>query len=255
MNEFPPSELKYKLASARLQKQYLARLNLWRSCVLIGWTLGIGLVANLPYWKIEHQTQIKIEGSKLVSEQTVYEALDFAYPQFVWIVNGIDLTRKIESIPSIEMAQVNRQALPPQIKIALEEKIPVAVAASQGKIGFLDEQGEWIDREFYANMNDRTLPNLKVIDYKIQFKQVWNKIYQLISLYPELQIEEVYFERSGNLFINTKIGRVFLGSERSLLEQQFKIMAQLKNLPEQLERSEIAYIDLSNPQSNLIHKY
>ena len=255
MSAFPPPHLKYRLALAKVRQRRLARRALWRSCVLIGCTLGIGLAANLPHSKIEHQTQIEIEGTKLVSEDTIYTALDIAYPQFFWMVNGIDWTQKIESIPSIEAAQVNRQALPPRIKISLQEKIPVAVATSQGTIGFIDRHGDWIPQEFYAAINDRTLPKLKVIDYNLQAKQTWNKIYQLINLYPELQINEVSFERSGNLFVNSKIGKVFLGSETSLLERQFKVLARLQNLPQHLKHSEIDYIDLSNPESNLIHKY
>lgn len=255
MSGLPPSQLKYKLALAKVQKHHLARLALWRSCVLIGCTLGIGLAANLPYSKIEHQTQVEIEGTKLVSEDAIYTALDLAYPQFIWMLNGINLTQKIESIPSIEAAKVNRQALPPRIKISLQEKVPVAVATSQGKIGFIDRRGDWIASKFYAKISDRTLPKLKVIDYSIQSQQTWNKIYQLINLYPELKIDEVYFKDSGNLFVNTKIGRVFLGSETSLMERQFEVLARLENLPEHLDRSEINYIDLSNPESNLIHKY
>ncbi len=256
MSAFPPPQLQYKLALVKLQQNRLARISLWRSCWIIICTMGLGLAATLPYWRIKHQSQIQIDGEKLVSQNTIYAALNFTYPQFIWTVNGIDLTQKIESLPSVEVAKVNKQILPPQITISLQEKAPVALATFQGKVGFLDSQGEWIAQEFYSNINDNyLLPKLKVTDYKTTLRTTWSKIYQLISLYPELEIDEVHWNQSNSLFLNTKIGQVFLGSELSRLEQQFKIMAKLKNLPAYLESSQIDYIDLSNPDVFLIQKY
>lgn len=255
MKPFPPPKLKYQLASAKTQNYRLARLALWRSCFIIGCALGIGLAANLPLWKIEDRSQIKIDGERLVSEETIHNALNFSYPQLVWMISGLNLTRKIESIPSIESARVNRQLIPPQITISLRERTPVAVATFAGKIGFINASGEWIDRKFYANMSDSFLPKLKVIDYKIQFQNRWSKIYQLITLYPELQINEVQFHQAGNVFLNTKIGRVFLGAKFAYLERQFETIARLENLPKHLDRSQIDYLDLSDPKTILIQKY
>ena len=255
MKTFPPSQLKYQLASIKIQNRRLARIALWRSTFLIGCALGIGLVANLPIWKINGRSQIKIDGSQLVSEETVYNALKIAYPQLVWTVDGLALTRQVEAIPAIEFATANRQLVPPQITISLQEKNPVAVATSEGKIGFLNSAGEWIDRKFYANIDDSSLPKLKVINYQTQFRDRWQQIYQLITLYPELQINELQLQQSGNVFLNTKLGRVFLGAKPSHIKRQFEIMARLENLPEQLDPSEIAYLDLSNPEAALIQKY
>ncbi|MBE9046426.1 FtsQ-type POTRA domain-containing protein [Pleurocapsales cyanobacterium LEGE 10410] len=256
MSAFPPPELQHKLTLAKLQKHRLDRISLWRSCFLIACTMGLGFVAALPYWQIKQQKQIQISGRKLVSQDTVYHALSFTYPQFIWTVNGLKLTQKIESIPSVAAAEISRQILPPVITVSLQEKTPVAVAVSQGKVGFLDVHGEWIDREFYGDIDaDYSLPKIRVINYQAQYQSIWSKIYQLILLYPELEIDEVEWNQSSNLFVQTKIGRVFLGTDVSRLKQQFVIMAKLQNLPAYLERSEIAYIDLSNPDLSLIQRY
>lgn len=218
--------------------------------------MSLGLLATLPNWQIKQQNQIKINGEKLVSENTIYRTLKFSYPQFIWTVNGLNLEQKIETIPSIAVAKINRRIMPPSIIISLQEKKPVAVATFQEQVGFLDAQGEWISLNFYDNINsDHPLPKLKVINYERQFRTAWSKIYQLISLYPDLKISEVHWDQFGGLFIQTKIGQFFLGSELSRLEQQFKIMTKLKNLPNHLESSEIAYIDLSNSNVNLIQRY
>ncbi|MDJ0573208.1 MAG: FtsQ-type POTRA domain-containing protein [Pleurocapsa sp. MO_192.B19] len=256
MSAFPPPKLKYKLALVNIQEQRLLRIAFWRSCLVMLCAVSLCLMTTSSYWQIKDRSQIQISGEKLASKNTVYTALNFAYPQFIWTVNGLDLTQKIESIPSIATAKLNKQLIPPALIISLQEKVPVALASSQGKVGFLDSEGEWIAQEFYANIDvDFSLPKLKVINYQPQYQQFWNSIYQLISLYPELQINQLQWNQAGNLFLYTKLGKVFLGSDLSRLKEQFKIMLKLQNLPNYLERSQVAYIDLSNPDLNLIQKY
>lgn len=256
MGEFPPPQLQYKLALIKVQKQRLDKISLWRSCLIITLAMSLGWAATLPYWRIKDPSQIKIIGKKLVGEDSVRNAIDFEYPQFIGAVNGLDISRRIESIPSIAVAKVNKQIIPPHLIISLQEKEPVAIATSEGQVGFLNAEGEWISRQFYTDINSTTsLPDLKVINYPSENRNQWHQIYQLISLYPELKINEIEWQKTGGLFVQTKIGKVFLGFDSSRLEQQFKTMVKLDNLPSYFETSEIAYIDLSNPKVKLIQKY
>ena len=256
MSPFPPSKLQYKLTVIELQERRLSRIALWRSCFTIGCVLGLGLLTTLPYWKIKHRSQIHLTGEKLVNTNNIYTALDFTYPQFIWRIDGFDLTQKIESIPAIEAARIDRQIIPPKLTIHIQERVPVAIATLGEEVGFIDVGGAWIPQDLYANIEDDfTLPQLTVLNYQTQYQQSWQKIYQLISLYPELNINEVQWNYAGNLFVQTKIGRVFLGTDSSRLEQQFKIMSKLQNLPKHIDRRKIAYVDLSNPKLNLIQKY
>jgi len=256
MSVFPPPQLQYKLALVKLQQHRLTRLSLWRACFMVGCATGLGLLATVPNSQIESQSQIVINGEQLVSENTIRQALKFSYPQFIWSVNGIELARRIESIPSVAAVKVSKQIIPPTIAISLQEKTPVALATSQGQVGFLSQSGEWIEQKFYDNTDlDLPLPKLKVINYQSQFSSIWSKIYQLNLLYPELKITEVHWREGDGIFLKTKIGEVFLGSKSSRLEQQFKIISKLKNLSAQVDTEEIAYIDLSNPGVNLIQKY
>ena len=256
MGVFPPPQIQEKLALVKVQKQRSDKISLWRSSLIITLAMSLGWAATLPYWKIKHPNQIKIGGKKLVNEDTIRTAIDFDYPQFIGTVNGLDITRRIESIPSIAVAKVNKQIIPPNLIISLQEKEPVAIATSEGRVGFLNAEGEWISRQFYTNVDSKSsLPDLKVTNYRSSYQQQWHQIYQLISLYPELKINEMQWQKSGGLLVQTKIGKVFLGSDSSRLEQQFKTMVELDNLPSQLQSSEIAYIDLSNPKVKLIQKY
>lgn len=256
MSSFPPPKLQYKLAVIDIQEARLSRIALWRSCLVVSCALSLGLIATLPYWKIQHQSQIYLSGNKLVGKNPLYTALEFTYPQSIWSINSVKLTQKIESIPAIKVARIDKQIVPPKLTIHLQERIPVAIATSLGKVGFLDIDGEWIPQKLYENTShDFSLPKLAVLNYQPQYRQSWKNIYQLISLYPELKISEIQWNNSGSLFVQTNLGRVFLGSDSSILEQQFKIMSRLQNLPEYIEQRKIAYIDLSNPQLTLIQKY
>lgn len=256
MSTFPPPQLRYKLSLIKLQQQRLTRLSLWRACFMVCCATGLSLAATLPNSQIKKRSQIQVNGEQLVSEAAIHRALKFTYPQFIWSINGIDLGQKIESIPSVKAVKISKQLIPPQLVITLQEKTPVALATSQGEVGFLSSEGEWIAQKFYDNTNlDLPLPKLKVINYQPGYRSAWSEIYQLNLAYPELKLTQIHWRSGGGIFVQTKIGQVFLGSETSRLAQQFKTISKLENLAAQVDVAEIAYIDLSNPGVNLIQRY
>ncbi len=272
MTPFPPPKLQYKLAIVDIQQHRQSRLALWRSCFMVGCIFSLGLLTASPFWKIKERSQIQIDGNRLVGQQTVHDTLDLTYPQLIWTIGVTDLTQRVESIPSVEMANINRQIIPPKIIVSLQERIPQAIATFEGKVGFLDTDGEWVAQEFYTNIdrqidnslseqksdrfnNKFILPKLIVHNYQYRYRKSWIALYRLISLYPELKINKVQWNQSGNLFLQTKIGKVSLGTNPSRLEKQFEIMLKLQNLSDRVDRNKIAYIDLSNPDVNLIQKY
>ena len=263
MTSFPPPKLQYKLAVIDIQKHRQLKIALWRSCFMLGCILGLGFLSDSSLWKIEDISQVRFDGNRLVAPQTIHDALNFTYPQLIWKIEAEDLAQKVESIPSVEAASVNRQIVPPRLIVSLQERIPVAIATSQERMGFLDINGEWIEQEFYTNIDDAravdfNLPKLIVHNYQSSHRQSWIDLYRLISLYPELKINKVQWNHSGNLFLQTKIGKVALGikgTNSSRLEKQFEIMLKLQNLNDRINRDRIAYIDLSNPNVNVIQRY
>ena len=256
MTPFPPPKLQYKLAVIEIQERRLSRIALWRSCLIITCILSLGFLSALPLWKIKDRSQITIDSKKLVEKETVHDVLNFPYPQLIWTVDVSKLAQKVESIPSVEAASINRQIIPPRLIISLQERVPAAIATSAGKMGFLDIHGQWIAQESYTNIDrDFALPKLMVHNYQPNYRQSWIMLYKLISVYPELKINEVRWNHSGNLFLQTKIGRVSLGINSSRLEKQFEIMLKLQNLGDRVDGNQIAYIDLSNPNVNLIQRY
>ncbi len=249
-------QLQRKLSRLQQQNQKYLFLALWRSLIVTSLAGGLLWMISLPYWQIAHKSQIQIEGDRLVSENTIHSLINFSYPQFIWTIHSQKLVQKLESTPAILAARVTKQIMPPRLTISLQERNPVALALSQGKVGFLDEKGNWIEEQFYGEINSGfPLPKLKVVNFQPYHRNSWVEIYRFLQIYSTVKVDEVIWDRANNLFLKTEIGTVYFGSNLSHLEKKFKVLVRLKNLPTYLERSKIAYIDLSDPDFNLIQKY
>lgn len=256
MASFPPPQLQYKLSVINLQKERQSKIALWRSGLIISCALSLGFLLTSPWWKVKERSQIQINGNHLVEAKTIHDALGFDYPRLVWTIKINSMTQKLESIPSIAAANINRQVIPPKLLISVEERIPQAIATVEGTMGFLDADGQWIPQQFYTDIeNNFNLPKLIVNNYQPSYRKSWIDLYKLISLYPELKVNQVQWNQSGNLFLQTKIGKVVLGTNPSRLEKQFETMLKLQNLSDRVDHDRVAHIDLSNPDINLIQKY
>jgi cell division protein FtsQ len=256
MTARPVSGLKQRVSLLERKKRRILYRDLWRSGFVTFFTTGLLLMASLPYWQIQQRFQVQIEGNKLVSKDTIYAILGLTKSQYIWNIPNQILAKKIETMASIEAAKVSKQIFPPRLIVLVKERQPVALASSIGKVGLLDSQGVWIPLDLY----DRTqpgfkFPRLKVVNFKSEDRSGWSQIYRLISLYSAIKVDEVRWDGSANLFLKTEIGTIYLGSDLSKLPQQFKTLARLKNLPNYLEIGNVDYIDLSNPDFELIQKY
>ncbi len=249
-------KLQQKLHKLKQQRQKYLRRSLWRSAIAISCVTSLLTLASLPYWQVKQKSQLDIEGESLIAEDTIHAWLNFAYPQYIWSIPSQKLAQKLESTPSIAAAKITKQILPPRLTVTIQERVPVAIASSAGEVGFLDREGNWIPQKYYGELSANSiLPTLKVVNFQPQERNYWIEIYRLMSLYSTIKITEISWNRSNGLFLKTEIGLVYLGSNRERLAKQFEAMASLKNLPDHFERSKIAYIDLSNPDLNLIQKY
>ena len=256
MSLSPTPKLQQKLFLLKKQKKQQLFYALWRSLLISSLATTLFWLASLPYWQIKHKSQVKIIGNHTVTKDTIYSLLALSYPQFIWSIPTKKLSQTLESAPPILTARVNRQIFPPIITISLQEKVPVAVALSEGKVGFLDAQGSWIPRRFYQNTTDNSsLLALKVTNFKPEYAPYWAELYELINLYSDIDITEVIWQDSENLRLKTELGMIYLGSPRFRLKDKFITLASLQNLPTYLNPAHIDHIDLSNPDVRLIEKH
>jgi cell division protein FtsQ len=163
----------------------------------------------------------------------------------------------LESTGPIEQAIITRNLFPPSLILDVRERKPVAIAIipQQAKaanksenVGFLDEQGVWMPRSSYNETQDKNqFPSLKIIGDLQQYKTNWPEFYQTL-MRSNVKINEVNWQNPNNVILKTEIGTVHLGAYGSVFPEQLIVLARLKDLPKQVNPSEIAYIDLTNPQ-------
>lgn len=226
----------------------------WRAFVSSCLALSLFLLIILPKWLIADNSQIQIVGNQLVSNQTIYELLSLSYPRSIWQIPTHQLSENLQLTPPIVAAKITRQLLPPRLIVALQERIPVALAVKEGKVGFLDKQGIWVAKSFYQNLQQSSRsPSLKVIGFSEQYRSQWQELYHLITN-QSIQFFEVNWQDPNNLIVKTELGTVYLGSCSSELLKKFTVLDRLRDLPKRFNTSEIVYIDISNPDSPVIQR-
>ena len=258
MSAFYDSKLQQKLSLLQQQNRKRVQISLWR-CLLVGGlvTSGFAMMVS-PYWKIKNSSQIILEEDIQVTKSTIYSLLELDYPQWLWAIPSNQLSDNLKSIPPIADAVVTKQIFPPQMKVSLQERIPVATALSEGKIGFLDADGVWLDANFYRHDKDSqnfSLPSVKVINFQTKYREIWAEIYRLSARYPVIELKELRWDEVEHLYLKTNIGKVYLGSDSSLLAQQFQVLARFPQLSTQKNLTEVDYLDLSNPKIPFIQQY
>lgn len=237
------------------QRQLKFWRSFWRLVVASGFLGGLFWLIVLPNWVIRHRSQVEIEGNKLISQETIYNLVPLSYPQSLWQLPTKQLIQELESQAPIERVKIARQLLPPSLTIHILERQPVAIvlptqALDRQGLGFLDRSGVFIPKHFYTKIGKNfPLPILKVKGWREQNRSYWSELYQLISQ-SQVKIFEIDCQDLNNLILRTELGNVHLGTYTSQLAvEQFKILAQMKKLPERTKIEEIVYIDLSNPKS------
>lgn len=246
----------------RLRKQRRKRifLRVWHTMAATTLSGYLLWAIAQPNWLISQPEQIEIEGNQLLSEPAILSLLSLNYPQSIWLIKPQDLVDKLEASGVIADAQVSRQLFPPALTITVRERQPVAmtvpsetaVSNDQSSMGLLDNQGNWLPLESYTNLEKNSaLPELQVIGNVEQFRPYWQVLYQIISRSP-VKISQVDWQDPSNIILNTELGKVHLGPYGPQLTEQLNILDKMRKLPEQLDKTKTAYIDLRNPASPLI---
>lgn len=246
------------------QKRHLKIIQaIWRTLAISGLLGGLLWIALLPYWVLTDDRDIVVSGNQTVSTSTIQSQLVLSYPQSLWRIEPNRLAKSLLQQPTIAQASVTRRLFPPALIVQVTERVFVAQAiASQeqpdpvrGKkvsLGLLDASGFWIPIEKYRSKNNSVrLPDLKIIGAPEQYRPYWAQLYQAVSL-SSVKVMEIDCSDPTNVILKTELGLVHIGSISSHLPEQIRVMAQMRNLPTQLNPTLIEYIDLKNPDAPLV---
>ncbi|PSF32251.1 cell division protein FtsQ [Aphanothece hegewaldii CCALA 016] len=225
---------------------------IWRFFFLMCLAGGVGWMMTLSTWKIEKDSQVEVKGLQLMSQKTLRSLLLLSYPQSLWRLPTHQLSQQLENKPPVARALVTRHLFPPKIVIEVKERQPIAVASSNRAWGYLDEEGVFIPQKFY-NLNQKGFktPTLKVLGYNPNYRNYWLQLYPLIHDFP-LQIFAIDWQDYSNLVLVTELGNVHLGDYTTQLAKKLSILGKMRHLSEQIPKSQIVYIDVSNPDSPVV---
>lgn len=247
-----------ELASRRHQLQQARRIKviqtIWRTLAVSSLAGGMVWVITLPGWVIQQPDQIAIAGNKLLSPQTIRRFLSLNYPQSLFRVEPQILATRLEETGPIAQATVSRQLFPPRLTIQITERQPVAIAISSQtapnapQVGLLDAKGTWMPIENYNTLKSNALPALKITGWRAQALSQWPELYQLLNT-SAIKISEINWQNPNNLILQTELGLVHCGPYSPALSIQLKVLAQMRQLPKQINPGQIAYIDLKNPNA------
>jgi cell division protein FtsQ len=249
---------------------------IWQTLAVGSLAGGLGWLAIQPMWVLKNYQDIEVEGNHLLSSEAVKLQTGLLYPRSLWRIQPSQITESLlKKQPIIADAVVSRRLFPPGLVIQVREKIPVAIAMlssanafdqdpnhSSGssevpkmKQGLLDIEGNWIPLDKYITMNPNAkMPTLKVTGSPQQYAPFWSSLYQAVSQ-SQIAITEIDYQDPSNLILKTELGLVYLGAPTPRLEEQIKILAQMRYLPNKVDPNQMEYIDLKNPDLPLVQMH
>ncbi|HLO50614.1 MAG TPA: FtsQ-type POTRA domain-containing protein [Kamptonema sp.] len=272
------TELGRRRHQLRRQRRWKWAQGIWQMLAVSTFAGGLLWGISQPVWLITRPEQVKVEGNQWLSDRAVMSLLPLSYPQSVWGIQPQALAKKLESTGPIAKAKVTRHLFPPSVTVEVQERLPVAIAQPTTAItpaqgtqttGWLDANGGWMPLESYtADKRSHgvsegsgasktaaiahSMPTLKVIGQFELYRAYWPQFYSALSR-SVVKVFEVDWQNPGNLILTTELGVVHLGPYSSLMAEQLRVLDKMRQLPKQLDSSKIAYIDLKNPASPMIH--
>jgi cell division protein FtsQ len=253
-------QLTARRQTLRRQRRISISQALWRFWALSGITGAIFWGFTRPTWQIDGPQQINVSGNQLLSDEIVQNLVPLSYPQPLMKVEPEVLAQQLRDRGPIVSAEVTRQLVPPRLNVRVEERVPVAVVLPVGQgepgsptqylpAGFLDAQGAWMPlASFGLSPASPQLPELKLRGLQPHYQRYWPQIYETIHSSP-VAITEIDWHDPNNLVLETALGTVYLGPYSPDLQQQLATLDKMRNLPSQLAATEVARIDLSNPDA------
>lgn len=249
----------------RTNRQLKMLLSVWRTLTISGLLSCAVWATTRPEWVLRQSNQIVIEGNNLLSQQAIQSHIKIDYPQSLLQIEPSVIAHGLESYAPIADAKVERKLFPPSVIVQVQERVPVAVAIAKypqrsstptpkTSMGFLDQIGVWIPLESYNSTVRRHFLaslNLKVVGLPNQYRPYWTQLYQTVSRSP-VKVQEINCQDAANLILKTEIGVVHFGPYTPGLAKQLQVLDQMRQLSKEIPLSQVAYIDLKNPENPLV---
>jgi cell division protein FtsQ len=244
----------------------------WRFLVVAALAAGALWMTTQPTWVLRRSDQVKVEGNRFLSVQTIRNLLPIQYPQSIFRTQPTAIVDTLKQKAPIIDAWVDRQIFPPSLTVRIRERTPVAqlvdpdvLAAHQDKTkqstgkghDLLDESGVVIPIESLNALNQQQtlkLPSLKILGRIETLKPQWIGCYQALRNSP-VRIQQIDWRNPTNLIAISEIGTVHLGAySPAEFTRQLRAIDGMRRIGEKIPKEQIDYIDLKNPDKPSIYK-
>lgn len=253
------SELTQRRKILRTERRMKMFQTIWRTLAVTSMAGGLIWATTRPIWVLRESKQVIVEGNQLLSTQVIKSFVPLSYPQSLLRIEPEAIAQTLEAQPTIADATVTRRLFPPEITVQVKERVPVAITVTKltkasststsTSIGLLDATGVLIPIQSYSSSERKLkLPNLKVIGPLEQYRPYWVQLYQAVSRSP-VKVIEINCQDPANIILKTELGMVHLGAYSSKLTTQLRVLDQMRRLPTKVTSSQVAYIDLTNPET------
>jgi cell division protein FtsQ len=245
----PPDSLKNRRQALRNQRRSRGWQSLARFFVVGGLATGLAWGMAGPRWTIRANEQVKVAGNHLVSDTSLRSSLKLSYPLSIWELPIEHYRQTLAANPAIATVGIERQLFPPEMRIEIRERQPVARVRSPRGEGFIDAVGNLIPKRYYDQYAATTpLPTLEAIGYSEQYRTRWQKLYPYLQTFP-IKVTAIDWRSPSNLVLKTELGKVNFGDPDSRLSEKLSALVQTRQLATKIPLDQILYIDLSDPDA------
>ena len=194
---------------------------------------------------------VMISGSEFFSQNDLLNNSSLKFPIRLIFIKTNFLEKELKQNLSLKNVSVSRQIFPFGLKIHIRTRTPIAYGEkilNDTKIsGYIDKYGVFINKDNAVGKNLTNL-SIQVFGWKEKFKKILSEIL-IAQENNEFEVVKITFSPNGFLTIEEKnLKTIYLGFNRSLINNQLQIINDLKNEFRKNNFSEkIDIIDLTDP--------
>ena len=244
----PGVERRRRLRQERRQERLI---QLWRLGFFLLTATGLSWLLLTLGWSLRSASQIQISGSQRMDEHVVVKAAGLSFPLSLLSLEPGEIEFKLMQELPVKEVSVQRRLLPPSLDIQLVERRPVAAATRMGpkgiEQGMVDRKAQWMTMDM-AKQGEKPASAVKVEGWISNRRAVIARILQQRDQLGR-PLKTIVVEPAGGVSLRIEtLGLVHLGANDTLLDQQFKTIAQLnQSLPPVLRGASSKGLDLSDP--------
>lgn len=246
------SPLLERRRALRRQKRQEKLSHAWQTLLLLLLSGSMAWLLLRFGWTLEGSHQVLVRGNTELAPERVASSGGFSFPADLLKINPAQLERELARELPVEFVQVRRLVFPARLEVRMQTRTPAARATRRipGGIdlGLVDADGQWIQPNAAIALPAPTT-EVSVEGWSARQSLVIATLLREQTRFDN-SLQRIVLKPDGAVQLHcARLGRIDLGRNTALLDQQITAVEQLLiQLPDQLMTKPPALIDLSNPE-------